>query len=105
MFGGNDMSKMMKQMGVDMDELDAERVEIDLGDSKLVFKNPGVSKIDAQGKEVFQLTGSYSEESKEETVDEEDIELVMDKTGVSEEEAEEALKDSEDPADAIMKLQ
>lgn len=105
MFGGNDMSKMMKQMGVDMDELDAERVEIDLGDKKLVFNDPGVSKIDAQGKEVFQLTGSYSEESKEETVDEEDIELVVEKTGVSEEDAEEALRDSEDPADAIMKLQ
>lgn len=105
MFGGKDMSKMMKQMGVKMDEIDAERVEIDLGDSKLVFSNPDVSKIDAQGNEVFQLTGSYTEESKEETVDEDDVELVMEKTEASREEAEEALLDSSDPAEAIMKLQ
>lgn len=104
MFGGKDMSKMMKQMGVDMDELNAEKVEIDLGDTKLVFKKPEVSRIDAQGKEIFQLAGNYSKEKKD-AVDEEDIEMVMEKTGASESEAEEALKASDDPAEAIMSLQ
>jgi len=107
MFGGKDMAKMMKQMGVDMDELDAEKVEVDLGDKKLVFKNPSISKIDAQGNEIFQLQGKYSEEEKssEPEVEEEDIDLVVEKTGASREEAEKALKDADEVADAIMSLQ
>ncbi|MFB6147460.1 MAG: NAC domain-containing protein, partial [Candidatus Nanohaloarchaea archaeon] len=62
MFGGNDMSKMMKQMGVDMEELDADRVTVEIGDRKLVFDNPSISKIEAQGQEMFQLQGDYSEQ-------------------------------------------
>jgi nascent polypeptide-associated complex subunit alpha len=107
MFGGKDMAQMMKQMGVDMDELDADKVEIHIGDQKLVFSNPSVSKIDAKGNEIFQLQGNYSKEAKdsEPEVAEEDIELVVEKTGASEEESREALKDAEEPADAIMELQ
>ncbi|WP_414837747.1 nascent polypeptide-associated complex protein [Candidatus Nanosalina sp. VS9-1] len=103
MFGGNDMAKMMKQMGVDMDELDAEKVEVHLGGKKLVFKNPELSKIDAQGNEIFQLRGSYSTEEKS-SVEEEDIDLVVEKTGASREEAEQALEENDDVAGAVMSL-
>lgn len=101
------MAKMMKQMGVDMEELNADKVEVHIGDQKLVFSDPSISRIDAQGNEIFQLQGNYSTEEKsdEAEVDEEDIDLVVGKTGASREEAEEALKDSEEVADAIMKLQ
>lgn len=102
MFGGKDMSKMMKQMGVDMEELDADKVEVKIGDKKLVFNNPSISKIDAQGQEIFQLQGNYSEV---EEISSDDVELVVDKTGCSEEEAREALKSSEDVAEAVMELQ
>ena len=107
MFGGKDMAKMMKQMGVDMDEINADKVEVHMGDEKLVFKNPSISKIDAQGNEIFQLQGNYSKEEKssEEEVPDEDIDLVVDKTGVSRDEAEEDLKDVDEVADAIMELQ
>ncbi len=98
------MAQMMKQMGVDMDELDAEKVEIDLGDKKLVFSNPEVSRINAKGNEVFQLNGKYSKEEKN-AVDEQDLEMVLEKTDASRSEAKEALKDSKDPAEAIMSLQ
>ncbi|MFB6191319.1 MAG: nascent polypeptide-associated complex protein [Candidatus Nanohaloarchaea archaeon] len=101
MFGG-DMSKMMKQMGVDMEEIDADRVVVEIGDRKLVFEAPQLSKINAQGQEVFQLQGDYNEV---EDVSSEDIELVMDKTGCSEEEAREALEDADDVAGAVMELQ
>ncbi|MFB6213190.1 MAG: nascent polypeptide-associated complex protein [Candidatus Nanohaloarchaea archaeon] len=101
MFGG-DMSKMMKQMGVDMEEIDADRVVVEIGDRKLVFETPQLSKINAQGQEVFQLQGDYSEV---EDVSSEDIELVMDKTGCSEEEAREALENADDVAGAVMELQ
>ncbi len=101
--GGKDMAKMMKQMGMDMEELDAEKVEVHLSDEKkLVFSKPEISKIEVQGQEVFQLQGNYSEV---EDVSSEDIELVMEKTDCSESEAKEALKNSEDVAEAIMNLQ
>lgn len=96
------MSKMMKQMGMDMDEIDADKVIIEVGDKKMVFENPSLSKIEAQGQEIFQLQGDYSEEQ---SVSEEDVELVMQKTDASEEEAKEALEDNDDVAGAVMQLQ
>jgi nascent polypeptide-associated complex subunit alpha len=104
MFGGN-MQQMMKQMGVDMDEIDADKVEIHIGDKKLVFNSPGVSKIDMQGQEMFQLQGNYTEEEIDTGPDQEDIELVKEKTGCSDEEACEALEDADDVAEAVMQLQ
>ena len=107
MFGGKDMAKMMKQMGVDMDEINADKVEVHIGEEKLVFNNPSISKIDAQGNEIFQLQGNYSKEEKksENKVSEDDIDLVVEKTGVDRDKAEKALKDTEEVADAIMQLQ
>ncbi|MFB6100167.1 MAG: nascent polypeptide-associated complex protein [Candidatus Nanohalobium sp.] len=104
MFGGN-MQQMMKQMGMDMEEIDADKVEVHVGDKKLVFNNPDLSKIDAQGQELFNLQGNYTEEEKDTDPDQEDIELVQEKTDCSEEEAREALKSAEDVAGAVMELQ
>lgn len=105
MFGGKDMSKMMKQMGMDMDEINADRVVVEVGDEKMVFSNPELSKISVQGQNIFQLQGDYSTEEAEEKVDEEDIELVVEKTGASREEAEKALEEEDDVAGAVMSLQ
>ncbi len=103
MFGGKDMSKMMKQMGVDMEELNAEKVEITLsGGKKVVFNSPQISKVKAQGQEIFQLQGKYTEET---AIPEEDIEIVMEKTDASKEEARKALESEGDVAGAVMKLQ
>jgi len=96
------MSKMMKQMGMDMEEIDADRVVVEIGDKKMVFENPELSKISVQGQDMFQLQGDYSEE---EDVSREDVQLVMEKTGASEEEAKKALEDNEDVAGAVMDLQ
>jgi nascent polypeptide-associated complex subunit alpha len=104
MFGGN-MQQMMKQMGMDMEEIDADEVVVKVGDQKMVFKNPNLSKIDAQGQEIFNLQGNYTEEKIEQGPDPEDIELVTQKTGCSEEEAREALEDAEDVAEAVMQVQ
>ncbi|WP_347720753.1 nascent polypeptide-associated complex protein [Candidatus Nanohalovita haloferacivicina] len=96
------MSKMMKQMGMDMEEIDADRVVVEIGDKKMVFENPQLSKISVQGQDMFQLQGDYSEE---EDVSGEDVQLVMEKTGASEEEAKKALEDNDDVAGAVMDLQ
>ena len=96
------MSKMMKQMGMDMEEIDADRVVVEIGDKKMVFNDPELSKISVQGQDMFQLQGDYSEE---EDVSGEDVQLVMEKTGASEEEAKKALEDNDDVAGAVMDLQ
>jgi|APHM01.1.fsa_nt_gi Transcription factor homologous to NACalpha-BTF3 len=103
MFGGN-MQQMMKQMGLDMEEINADKVEVHVGDKKMVFQNPDLSKIDAQGNEMFQLQGKYEEQQKDAGVQQEDIELVMEKTDASEKEATEALESSDDVAGAVMDL-
>lgn len=102
MLGGKDMSKMMKQMGMDMEELNADKVEVKIGEKKLVFHSPDISKVDVQGEEIFQLQGSYEEVQE---VNEEDIELVMDKTGASKKKAKKALKEEGDVASAVLELQ
>ena len=102
MFGGN-MQEMMKQMGMDMDEIDADKVEIHVGDQKFVFKSPQVNKIDMQGEEMFQLQGDFTKE--EQGPSQEDIELVQEKTECSEDEAREALENADDVAEAVMEVQ
>ena len=65
MFGGGGggldsrkMQQMMKQMGIDIDELDAEEVIIKTADKELVFDNPDVQRMDAQGQETYNVVGS-----------------------------------------------
>lgn len=100
------MKKMMKQMGIEMDELDAEEVIIRTKEEELVFKNPTVTKITAKGVETFQIAGSYQVVEREVEVSEEDVRLIMEQAGVSEEEAVKALKEAKgDIAEALMKLQ
>jgi len=64
MFGGGGglnprkMQKMMEQMGIEMDELDAERVVIDLaGGDRLVFDDADVTLMEARGQKTYQVVG------------------------------------------------
>jgi len=103
MFNPGNMQQMMKQMGMDMEEIPATRVTIDLGDEEIVFEDPEISQISVKGQEMFQLQGDHSTQAKGPA--QEDIDMVAEKAGVSEAEAREALKDHDEPADAIMSLQ
>ncbi|MBE8539716.1 nascent polypeptide-associated complex protein [Geoglobus acetivorans] len=98
------MKKMMKQMGIEMDEIEAEEVIIVTKGEEWIFKNPSVVRITAKGVETFQISGSY--EVKERIViSEDDIKLIMEQAGVSEEEAREALEEAKgDIAEALLKL-
>ena len=51
------MKQMMKQMGIDVDELDADRVVIETPDDDLVFEAPQVTRMDAQGQQTYQIVG------------------------------------------------
>ncbi|MEK6760675.1 MAG: nascent polypeptide-associated complex protein [Nanoarchaeota archaeon] len=97
------MQAMMKQMGVSQENIDASRVVIEKTDGgKLIIENPSIQKIKIQGQESFQISGSVSEEA--ESFSEEDIQTIVEKTGVSKEVARETLEKTGDLAEAILEL-
>ena len=127
------MQRMMKQMGINIQEIeDVEKIIIRTPDKDIVFDGDvSVTVMVAQGQKTYQITGNpvvkdrgdeeseiiakadskdagVSEEVDEEepvAIPQEDIELVCQQTGVSEEEAKEALEACEgNPAEAILKL-
>ncbi|TKX60939.1 nascent polypeptide-associated complex protein [Halorubrum sp. ASP1] len=135
MFGGGGMNprkmkQMMKQMGIDVEELDAERVVIETADGDdLVFDGAQVTKMDAQGQETYQIVGSPESvadagaggataveggddpalddaDGGDDGIPEEDVKLVAQQAGVSKEAAREALEAANgEPARAISDLQ
>lgn len=121
------MKRMMKQMGINIQELDdVEEIIIRTSDKEYVFDNDvAVTIMVTQGQKTYQIVGNPSErvrgdDSKEKTISDtepeaedeqppsipqEDIELVCEQTGVSEEEAKAALEACDgNPAEAILKL-
>jgi nascent polypeptide-associated complex subunit alpha len=106
------MKQMMEQMGIDIEEIDAQEVVITTPDGKLVFTDAEVQKMDAQGQETYQVVGSpelresdaleadasgdADSEGNEATDDagipDDDVELVAQRTGASEDAAREALE-------------
>lgn len=122
MFGGgggldpNKMQQMMNQMGIDIDDIDAEEVIIRTPDEELVFTDAEVQRMDAKGQETYNIVGSPesrprdgtsdTETDTDEGIPDEDIEMVIQATGVSEAEARNALEATNGmPADAIERLQ
>jgi len=97
------MQAMMKQMGISQEEIQAERVVIEKSDgSKLIIENPSIQKIKVQGQESFQISGSILEEA--ESFSEEDVQTIVEKTGVSEKIARETLEKTGGLAEAILEL-
>ena len=97
------MKQMMKQMGIDVEELEnVERVIIQLSDKELIFEDVTVTVMTAQGTKNYQISGEPTEHAK---VADEDVKIVIEQAGVSEDAAREALVTSGgDLADAILKL-
>ena len=96
------MKKMMKQLGMKTSELNAKRVVFELGSGNLVIENPSVTLMEVQGKKTYTVMGT---EKKEAGIPEEDIKMVAEQTGKSEEEAKKALEECNgDLAEAIQKL-
>jgi nascent polypeptide-associated complex subunit alpha len=139
MFGGGGgglnprkMRQMMKQMGIDVDELDVEEAIIRTSDGEeLVFDSPDVTRMDARGQQTYQVVGDP--EIREMGADEggeggdegdeadttgdgssvggtaipdADVEIVAERTGASEYEAREALEAEDgDLAAAVSRLE
>ena len=137
MFGGGGglnprkMKQMMNQMGIDLEEIDAEEVIIRTPEEELVFHDADVQRMDAQGQQTYQVVGDpdsrprgsddagtelKSESEPDAAADasavagdtafsEDDVAIVAQRTGVPEETAREALEETGDLAAAVQKLE
>ncbi|HDI06477.1 MAG TPA: nascent polypeptide-associated complex protein [Candidatus Aenigmarchaeota archaeon] len=94
------IEKIARKMGMEMENITATEVVIKTDGKDIVIKNPQVSKIRMQGQETFQISGEVIEQ---ENIREEDVQLVMQKAGISKEEAEKLLKETGDIVLAIKK--
>ncbi len=100
------MNALMRQMGMSQVEIDALRVVIEKPDGKIIINNPSVMKIKMQGQESFQISGEAEEFQVEEEkgFNEEDVKTLIENTGCSEQEARNALEETGDLAEALIKL-
>jgi nascent polypeptide-associated complex subunit alpha len=133
MFGGgggfdpHKMQQMMDQFGIDLTEIDAEEVVIRTEDEELVFHDAEVQKMDAQGQATYQVIGSPESRARGEggsdggaaaggdtgdggggtpAVEPQDVEIVAQRTGASEDRAREALEETDgDLAAAVERLE
>lgn len=100
------MRKVMKQLN--MKEIDATEVIIKTPEKNIIVRNPVVQQMKIGGQDAFQISGEVSEAEGEEDsieVTEDDIKLIMNKTGKSREEVIDALSETEgDIAEAILNL-
>jgi nascent polypeptide-associated complex subunit alpha len=96
------MKIMMKKMGINMSELKATKVVIETSNNQYVCDNPVVNIMEMKGEKTYQITGDFKTQT---LTNEEDIELIMEKTGESKDVAKKALKDANgDIAQAIIDL-
>ncbi|HID26035.1 MAG TPA: nascent polypeptide-associated complex protein [Thermoplasmata archaeon] len=105
-FNPRQLNQLMKQLGINVREIEnVERVVIQTRDRDYIFEDAEVTVMDAQGQKTYQLVGTPRIVEKKEKIPEEDIALVMEKTGKTREEARRALEKSNgDIAEAIVKL-
>jgi nascent polypeptide-associated complex subunit alpha len=96
------MKKMMRQMGMESEELDATEVIIKLKDGEIVIENPNVTVVTAMGQRTYQIIG---DEKTKAVIPEDDVKLVSMQANVSEDEARSALEKTDgDLAEAIVLL-
>ena len=100
------MNQMMRRLGISVKNIDnVEKIIIQTDSKEYVFKDAEVTVMDAKGQKTYQITGNPIIRDRSDDTLKEDIKLVMDQTGKSEEEAKKALEDSNgDIAEAILKL-
>ncbi len=100
------MKKLMRQMGIRMEELEGVReVIIRLENREIVLRDPAVTVISAQGEKSYQIVPGSEEVRAVVEISEEDVRLVMEQTGVDRDTARKALEEANgDLAEAILKL-
>jgi nascent polypeptide-associated complex subunit alpha len=104
------MQQMMKKMGIQQEDIDAQEVIIKCSDKIIRIINPSVQKVNMMGQKNYQISGQesieplVSEDSDPEYTDE-DIDTVAEQASVSKEDAQQALEDTNgNIAEAILLL-
>ena len=96
------MQPNLKKLLKHMEQIEAKEVRIVGENEDVIIENPRVFRVNMMGQEVFQITGNPKVEEK---VKEEDVKLVMEKTGKSKEEVIKKLKENKgDIAKTILDL-
>lgn len=106
------LKQAMKRLGIKAEEIEnVEEVIIKTKTKEYVVKEAAVTLMEMQGQKVFQVAGEFEIHEKsiagksEPSVPQEDIKLVVEQTGCSEEEALKALIECDgQPAEAILKI-
>ena len=94
------IEKVMRQMGVKQENINADEVIIKSSDKSIIIKNPHVVKVNMQGNESFQISGDVME-----GYSEDDIKIVMEQGKCSREKAVKSLEENNgNLAEAILRL-
>jgi nascent polypeptide-associated complex subunit alpha len=105
MFGNPDpkkMEKIMKKLNLNIQEIQADVVVIKTPAKNIIISKPEVMLTNMMGRDVYQITGEVSESSQ---TSEEDIKMVMEKTGKDRDEVVRKMEElNNDLAKAIMEL-
>ena len=100
------MNQMMRRLGISVKNIDnVEKIIIQTDTKEYIFNEAEVTVMDAKGQKTYQITGNPIVKERANDTLNEDIKLIVEQTGKSEEEAKKALEDSNgDIAEAILKL-
>lgn len=100
------MNQMMRRLGINIKNIDnVEKVIIQTESKEYIFEDAEVTVMEAQGQKTFQIAGTPTIKQREQDTINEDIKLIVEQTGKSEEEARKALQETNgDIAEAILKL-
>lgn len=104
------MKAMMKRMGVSTEEIeDIEEIVIRTKSKDMVFRDVTVTVMIVQGQKTYQIVGEPEIQEREtedgKMISGDDVALVMEQTGTTEDEAKRALEECDgQPAEAILKL-
>ena len=96
------MQQMFKKLGMKMDKIPANQVIIKTDSGDITIDEPQVVKTTMKGQVVFQVSGNV----KEKTFTDEDVKLIVEQTGIKDEEKIKKLlqENDGDVAKTIMQL-
>ncbi len=100
------MNQMMRKLGINVKDVkNVEKVIIQTDTKEYVFSDAEVTIMNAQGQKTFQIVGNPVINNRKEEIPNDDINLIVDQTGKTFEEAKEALEKTQgDIAEAILIL-
>ena len=100
------MNQMMKKLGINVKEIEnVKKVVIQTDKKEYIFDDAEVTIMDSQGQKTYQISGRPKILDLKDEINKEDIDLIIEQTGKTIEEAKKALEETNgDIAEAIIKL-